>query len=50
MESMGFELWGIELLSPNRRPTLRLFIEAETGVSVDDCAKVSRHVGGGLDV
>ncbi|WP_435212346.1 ribosome maturation factor RimP [Luminiphilus sp. nBUS_16] len=50
VESLGFELWGLELLSPNRRPTLRLFIEAETGVSVDDCAKVSRHVGGVLDV
>ena len=50
VESLGFELSGLELLSPNRRPTLLLFIEADTGVSVDDCAKVSRHVGGVLDV
>jgi len=50
VQSLGFELWGLELLSPNRRPTLRLFIEAESGVTVDNCATVSRHVGGVLDV
>ncbi len=50
VESLGFELWGIELVSPQRRPTLRLYIEREAGVSVDDCAKVSRHVSGVLDV
>lgn len=50
IESLGFELWGLELLSPNRRATLRLFIERDEGVSVDDCAKVSRHVSSVLDV
>jgi len=50
VESLGFELWGLELISPNRHPTLRLYIEREAGVSVDDCAEVSRHVSGVLDV
>ncbi len=50
VESLGFELWGLELLSPNRRATLRLFIEREEGVSVDDCATVSRHVSAVMDV
>lgn len=50
VESLGFDLWGLELLSPNRHPTLRLFIEGENGVTVDDCAKVSRHVSSVLDV
>ena len=36
VESLGFELWGLELLSPNRRPTLRIFIERDSGVTVDD--------------
>ncbi len=44
ISSLGFELWGLELISPNRRSTLRLYIEGENGVTVDDCAKVSRHV------
>jgi Uncharacterized protein conserved in bacteria len=50
VESLGFELWGLELLSPNRRPTLRLYIERDNGVTVDDCALVSRHVSSVLDV
>lgn len=50
VESLGFELWGMELISPNRRPTLRLYIEREDGVNVDHCAEVSRHVSGVLDV
>lgn len=50
IESLGFELWGLELISPNRRPTLRLYIDGENGVTVDDCAQVSRHVSSVLDV
>ena len=50
VESMGYSLWGIELISPARRPTVRLYIEAESGVTVDDCAQVSHQVSGILDV
>jgi|SaaInl5LU_22_DNA_1037371.scaffolds.fasta_scaffold15869_3 ribosome maturation factor RimP len=48
--SLGFELWGLELISPNRKATLRLYIEGEDGVTVGDCATVSRHVSSVLDV
>ena len=50
VEMLGYELWGVELISPNRRPTLRVFIDSPTGVTVDHCADVSRHIGGVLDV
>ncbi len=50
IEDMGYALWGIELISPGRRPTVRIYIDADTGVSVDDCAQVSHHVSGVLDV
>jgi len=50
VEGMGFSLWGIELISPGRRPTVRLYIEADAGVTVDDCARVSHQVSGVLDV
>jgi ribosome maturation factor RimP len=50
IESLGFELWGLELISPNRRPTLRIYIDGEAGVTVDNCATVSRHVSSVLDV
>ena len=48
--SLGFQLWGLELISPNRRPTLRVYIEGDSGVTVDDCATVSRHLSSVLDV
>ena len=50
VEAMGYALWGIELISPGKRPTLRLYIEADEGISVDDCAAVSHQVSGVLDV
>ena len=50
IESLGFALWGLELISPIADATLRLYIEGEDGVTVDDCATVSRHVSRVLDV
>ena len=50
VEMLGFALWGLELLSPNRRPTLRVYIDRQQGVTVDDCATVSRHISAILDV
>ena len=50
VEALGFELWGLEYLSQGRHSTLRLYIDGEDGVSVDDCALVSRQVGSVLDV
>ena len=48
VEAMGYVLWGIELISPGKRSTLRLYIEADAGISVDDCAAVSHQVSGCL--
>ncbi len=50
MEAMGFELWGVEYFSQGRHSLLRLYIESESGVTVDDCAAVSRQAGSVLDV
>ena len=50
VEALGFELWGMEYLSQGRHTTLRLYIDGENGVTVDDCAEVSRHVSAVLDV
>ena len=50
VEMLGFALWGLELLSPNRRPTLRVYIDRQQGITVDDCATVSRHMSAILDV
>lgn len=50
VESMGLVLWGVELLPQGKRALLRIYIDSESGVSVDDCANVSRQVSGILDV
>lgn len=50
VEALGFDLWGLEVLSQGRHSLLRLYIEGENGVSIDDCAAVSRQVSGVLDV
>lgn len=45
---MGFGLWGIEFFP--QRSLLRVYIDKSEGVTVDDCAAVSRQVGTLLDV
>ena len=50
VEALGFELWGLEYLSQGRHTLLRLFIDSENGISVDDCALASQQVSSVLDV
>lgn len=50
VEALGFELWGIEYVSQGRHTVLRIFIDAEQGITVDDCAAVSHQAGSVLDV
>ena len=47
---LGYQLWGVEFLSQGRQTLLRVFIDAESGIGVDDCAAVSRQLSGVLDV
>lgn len=50
VEALGCELWGIEYLSQGKRSLLRIFIESENGIAVEDCERVSRQVSSILDV
>ena len=47
---LGYQLWGYEYRPHSESALLRIFIEKENGISVDDCAKVSRQMGAVLDV
>ena len=49
VEAMGFEFWGLEYLQ-GKGAILRVFIDHENGISVDDCAAVSHQISGVLDV
>lgn len=49
-EGLGYQLWGYEYRPHSESALLRIFIEKESGIGVDDCAKVSRQIGAVLDV
>ena len=44
IKTLGFDIWGVELLGSSLNPTLRIFIDNENGVTVEDCEKVSKHI------
>ncbi|MBL0711434.1 MAG: ribosome maturation factor RimP [Colwellia sp.] len=50
VEETGKTLLGVEFISAGNNSVLRLFIDHENGIDVDDCAEVSRQVGAILDV
>ena len=50
LDNIGFELVDIEYLSMHGRWVLRLYIDKEGGVTIDDCAYVSNELGDLMDV
>lgn len=50
VESCGVAWWGCEWVQERSTRILRLYIDAEAGISVDDCAQVSAQVSPLLDV
>ena len=48
--SEGMELVDLEYRKEGRRWMLRLFIDKDGGVTLDDCASISRELGDLLDV
>ena len=50
VESMGYELVGVEFVGGGGHGTLRVYIDRDDGVSVDDCAAISHQISGILDV
>ena len=50
VSALGFELWGIDYLSQGKQSRLVIYIDHPDGITVDNCANVSRQVGAVLDV
>lgn len=50
IDAMGFELVGIECQRAGRFLTVRIYIDKENGVTVEDCSEVSRQVSAIFDV
>ncbi|MCF6317954.1 MAG: ribosome maturation factor RimP [Proteobacteria bacterium] len=50
VEDLGYRFWGLEYQVRKADALLRIYIDHENGISVDDCAKISHEVAGILDV
>lgn len=50
LSSLGMELVDLEYKREGREMVLRLFVDKEGGVNLDDCASVSRELSEVLDV
>lgn len=50
IRAMGYELWGLEYVGQGRHSLLRVYLDKEGGIDVEDCALVSRQLSGILDV
>ncbi|NEX19571.1 ribosome maturation factor RimP [Thiorhodococcus mannitoliphagus] len=50
VEPMGYELVGVEYFQHGGDATLRIYIDHERGVDLDDCTAVSHQLSGVLDV
>lgn len=50
VEALGYELADLELKRESRGQVLRLFIDQESGIALEDCERVSGQVSALLDV
>ncbi|MCZ6488432.1 MAG: ribosome maturation factor RimP, partial [Gammaproteobacteria bacterium] len=47
---MGYELVGVEFQGSVEHGTLRVYIDHEDGIGVEDCATISHQISAILDV
>ena len=50
VESLGYELWGCVYTTQGQRSVLRVYIDSEQGIKLEDCARVSRQLSALFDV
>ncbi len=50
LEDMGYELVGIEYVASGKHSTLRIFIDTDNGIGIEDCEKVSHQLSAIFDV
>ena len=43
-------LWGLEILRGRKRPTLRIYIESDSGANIEDCENISKDLNYEIDL
>lgn len=50
IETLGYELVGVEYIKNGSETVLRIYIDSEQGIAIEDCERVSHQVSGILEV
>ncbi|MBT3196468.1 MAG: ribosome maturation factor RimP [Gammaproteobacteria bacterium] len=50
VEGLGYELVGIEYIPQGKHSLLRIYIDQPSGITLDDCEKVSHQLSAVMDV
>ena len=50
IKALGLQLWGVEYIGQGRHTLLRIYIDKDGGINIEDCAEASRHISSILDV
>lgn len=50
VEALGYKLWGIDYVQAGKHSTVRVYIDSDNGISIDDCAEASRQISAVMDV
>lgn len=48
--SLGYELVGVEYIAQGKHSLLRVYIDSDDGIKLNDCSRVSHQLSGLLDV
>ena len=49
LEDEGYEIWNVEYVREGKERQLRVFVDKEGGIGIDDCEAVSRFLSDKLD-
>lgn len=50
IRKLGYDLWGVTSSGSGRRSKVCVYIDADTGITIGDCEKVSEHISAVLDI
>ena len=50
IEQIGYELYDVEYAKEGKNYFLRIFIDKQEGIDINDCEKVSNEINGLLDI
>lgn len=50
LQDMGYELWGCQFITMGRGSLLRVYIDKQDGIGIEDCEQASLRISAALDV